>query len=209
MKVTRLLELNTGTYEYWIEQEEKILRIAYRGNDDLYFSLMKKDKESLENSIVISEDNKELYNVFDELYNDVKNCNVLVEIDSFQAYQCRGNEEELERLEEEKNESIKRTQEKLFVDNKINWVSDDADFDGNSNSFEIKKEDDNIVISFNLIEEMNNSVRISNSGSRFDPYNTVFMRMFNKLQEYDPESDQKTKKTSNSRTYKYTNNDKA
>ena len=31
------------------------------------------------------------------------------------------------------------------------------------------------------------SIRFRNSGSLYDPFNMIFMRMFNKLQNYDPE----------------------
>ena len=34
------------------------------------------------------------------------------------------------------------------------------------------------------------SVRISNSGSRHNPYNILFMDMYNKLKEYEPNSHQ-------------------
>ena len=31
------------------------------------------------------------------------------------------------------------------------------------------------------------SIRFRNSGSRYNPFNIIFMKMFNKLQEYNPE----------------------
>ena len=61
----------------------------------------------------------------------------------------------------------------------------------------IEKIDDTYVLKFTrpeLTEDKfsfrtigNISIRFRNSGSRYDPFNIIFMRMFNKLQEYNPE----------------------
>ena len=61
----------------------------------------------------------------------------------------------------------------------------------------IKKEDDQFLLEFTSPKIDDNdfifrmlgtvSIRFRNSGSTYDPYNIIFMRMFNKLQDYDPE----------------------
>ena len=189
MKVKRNYNRDNKVYQYELEQAGNKMLITYGGNLDLYFSYYKKNR----NSIVIDKENMTIYNIFNDLYYDVKNCNVF-DVDPIQKEFCE-TEEELKRLEDENkelNRSTRYIQEELFKKNIIKWISDDSYEESDYNSVIIKKEEGNIIISFNLNDELNRSVRISNSGSRYNPYNIIFMRMFNKLLEYDPECHQMT-----------------
>ena len=186
MKVKRNYNRDNKVYQYELEQDGNKMLISYMGNLDLYFTYYKKNSSS----IIIDKSNMSIYNLFNELYEDVKNCNVF-DKDSLVDYE----EEDFESLLEENkklNKATKYIQEKLFINYKIKWISDDSNEDTDYNAFILKKKDGKIELSFVLNEHMNKSIRFSNSGSRYDPYNLVFMRMFNKLQKYDPECHQMT-----------------
>ena len=186
IKVNRTFDDSMNIYQYELEQNGNRLSIRYMGNLDLYFTYYKKNSSS----IIIDKSNMSIYNLFNELYEDVKNCNVF-DKDSLVDYE----EEDFENLLEENkklNKATKYIQEKLFINYRIKWISDDSNEDTDYNAFILKKKDGKIELSFVLNEHMNKSIRFSNSGSRHDPYNLVFMRMFNKLQKYDPECHQIT-----------------
>ena len=74
----------------------------------------------------------------------------------------------------------------------VEWHSDDLPYDVASN-FVIEKLDDCYRVTFNKSKNNNfptYSVRISNSGSRYEHFNVVFMRMYQKLCEYNPDCHQ-------------------
>ena len=83
----------------------------------------------------------------------------------------------------------------LYENGKITWYSDDFAICDNASNFSIKKAKDYFLVTFtkSKTEEFNGcyfptySVRIRNSGSRFDPFNNAFMGMYHKLREYYPE----------------------
>ena len=84
----------------------------------------------------------------------------------------------------------------MFDGKTIEWHSDDDRYE-RSDCVKINKVDDTFVLEFirpsitedNFIYRTPGciSIRFRNSGSTYDPYNMIFMRMFNKLQEYDPD----------------------
>ena len=75
----------------------------------------------------------------------------------------------------------------------ITWYSDDFADTNLASSFTIKKlKDKYIVVMKKSLEEPYNgnyfktySVRIRNSGSRYNPYNIAFMGMYQRLKEYN------------------------
>ena len=74
----------------------------------------------------------------------------------------------------------------------IFWRSDDYEFE-NSSALIIEPFGDEYVITFQKSKLpydqgmlMSYSVRISNSGSRYNPFNIAFMKMYQDLKEYDP-----------------------
>ena len=167
------INTDTGTFE-----------IAYENNLDLYWRYIYKDtidKVGNKKEFKITKEHYFLYNLFDELYNSVKNhtpySNFPYEIESrYEKKRLYGNYP-------------------LYQNGEIKWYSDDfASFD-NASSFSIKKEKDTFIVTFtkSKTEHFNGchfptySVRIRNSGSRFEPFNIPFMSMYHKLKEYNDE----------------------
>ena len=88
----------------------------------------------------------------------------------------------------------KRAKEELVSeDGTINWYSDDSPLE-NANLLSIKREDEGIKCTlYNNPSELHSglAVRICNSGSRYDPFNVYFMKMFNEFQQYYKKSIEK------------------
>ena len=168
--------------------DEGIFQIWFCGNLDLYWSYMY-DGSILDVpnniSFYITKENYFLYNLFDELYNDVKDYNIF-SMDMF---------ENRDKWLESKNDFLEHDRynsKKLFINNRIECHSDDDDYNDGS-YFVIERIDDCYRLTFNkskcddFIYSITYSVRLRNSGSRYGYFNVVFMRMYNKLREYDPE----------------------
>ena len=164
---------------------ESIFQIWFGGNLDLYFRYdyngnVLNGPDSKE--FYITKENNFLYSLFDELYNDVKDYNIFIPDDYISEDDCI---EDRERFRERDLYNPR----KLFKDGKIDWYCDDFDYD-EASSFVIEKLDDCYKLTFNKCKEKSMfasySVRISNSGSRYGYFNMIFMRMYNKLCDYDP-----------------------
>lgn len=76
----------------------------------------------------------------------------------------------------------------LLVDNKIEWRSDDFDFD-DASILSIEKVKDVFCITFQKSNStglhLTFAVRFRNDGSSYSPFNITFMNMYNKLKKYD------------------------
>lgn len=149
--------------------DEVSLSILFAGNLDLYFMLAGAHKSQ---KFIIDESNLRVYDIFNKLYNDLINCKLPFESDK-------------ERLRRLTNYSL------LVQNNIITWKSDDYPFDIGP-SFKIEKVNDIINITFdrgkNDEYNMNNrrvAVRIRNSGSLYQPFNTNFMKLYNELCNLD------------------------
>lgn len=149
--------------------DEVSLSILFAGNLDLYFMLAGAHKSQ---KFIIDESNLRVYDIFNKLYNDLINCKLPFESDK-------------ERLRRLTNYSL------LVQNNIITWKSDDYPFDIGP-SFKIEKVNDIINITFdrgkNDEYNMNNrrvTVRIRNSGSLYQPFNTNFMKLYNELCNLD------------------------
>lgn len=172
---------NERDYKTFIlkRSDNKEFIISFQNNLDLYFSLTNFDNSPY---FIIDKSNYIIYELFDKLYNDIKNCNI------FDNQQL--NKEYKKRYE----------YKKLFKDNNIIWKSDDYP-DEIAPYFNIIKEKDYYLISFNKLKEdkdfdyyiepqLNNwiSIRIRNSGSKYDPFNIVFMKLYNSLSNINEEN---------------------
>ena len=166
---------NDGTFE-----------ISYENNLDLYWRYIYQgsiDKVTNTKIFKITKENYYLYCLFIELYQAIKEKKPYK---TFPAY-----------IDEElRNKKLKYYGGyELYKDNTITWYSDDFAEFTNASNFEIKKEKDYFLVTFvkSKTEHFNGfifptySVRIRNSGSRFDPFNNTFMGMYQKLKEYNPE----------------------
>lgn len=153
---------------------------------------------------IITKENYFIYSLFEELYDDVKESKLFIPTDN------KSSEDNLEELDfdfmnymtEEKSKMLNEKYKKfaayqlLFDGKTIEWHSDDDSYE-RADRVVIKKIDDTFLLEFirpavtedNFIHRIPGSIsiRFRNSGSTYDPYNMIFMRMFNKLQAYDPE----------------------
>lgn len=152
-------------------------------------------KQNIEDEFLITKENIILYNLFDNLYKDFKEAKVY-KIDDFALQFCKTKEEIQSKYAEynEWNNKLKAScmYKKLFYnENSITWISDDSiSFDENkSNTLKIIKEENKYKLKFTYYENEFphvRSIRIRNSGSRYNPFNIVMMKFFNELQKYDP-----------------------
>ena len=79
--------------------------------------------------------------------------------------------------------------------NTITWYSDETNHDF-ANILKIKKEEDSFKLEFYLQphvdgfdEDFTIPIRFCNSGSQYDPFNVIFMRMYNKMVNIDFNND--------------------
>lgn len=182
---------NNGWYNYFFQNGENELGILFGGNGDLYFnSGFIHDRE--EATFIADKQNMFLYSLLEEMFEDYEKCDV------FKVYETSlETPEELQEKIERINNMNKKLKEsslykRVYQDNQITWVSDDSVSTEleESNTVRIIKEDERFVFHFTYKEKdliRSNSIRFRNSGSRFEPFNLIMMKFFNKLQEYVPE----------------------
>ena len=157
-------------FDYKSTDNDKKLDIGFYGNGDLYFSLIG-NSSILEDNFIITKENCYIYECFDDLYDNIKNCDF---------------------GDESFNDDVKGrgAYKELFQDGVVVFESDDPlDYDMNFNVLKIFKEEDKYRLNFifHNSKNRNHSIRIRNARSKYDPFNFVFMEFFNSLQEYDPE----------------------
>lgn len=166
--------------------------------------------DELKDSFTITKENYFIYSLFEELYEDIKNARIF-ELRTSSANEEQSEEEQIIDLEEDiwsimnqeeidkKNNEFKNRwyYNNLFDGEKIEWHSDDETYEV-ADKVEIRKIEDAYELTFTrpkmtdgkyfyLRAPMSISIRFRNSGSLYDPFNVIFMRMFNKLQSYTPE----------------------
>lgn len=153
--------------------EEGIMRISYERNLDLYWDFIPNCKflESKEEyTLSITKLDYYFYNLIDKLFFRIEN-----------DYVYNTNEKE-------KSDWILFRKNELLKDNKIIWISDDAP-ENTASSLTIEKCNGKYLITFKKGHDQSLfstfAVRISNSGSRYVPYNSIFMQMFKDLTRYD------------------------
>jgi hypothetical protein len=188
-------------YYFIISTDEGEFEISFAGNLDLYWrniycgNLL---EESDSKVFTITKENYYLYSLFHELYENVKNCNVFT-LDELDINFCESEEEiEVKKLEKEKRnndlrEAEKYNRERLFRNGIIEWHCDDFSYE-DSSVVKIKKEEETFVVIFEKSKNndlyLTYSIRFRNSGSRYEPFNQIFMRIYNKLINYDYENHQ-------------------
>lgn len=219
MEVVRELIEREGCYNFYLKEGNQVLTVLFGGNLDLYWNLytykeniqdynIKDHMKERREKFIVTKENYFIYSLFEELYEDIKNSRIFIPIkkenkeddaldeDNFDIWKNMS-EEELNK----RNQTFKKREnyQKLYNGETITWHSDDEEYSV-SDIVKIHKEEDYFVLEF-IRQKINTdkliyrpldsiSIRFRNSGSTYDPYNVIFMRMFNKLQEYDPECHQ-------------------
>lgn len=133
--------------------------------------------------------NKEerIYSYFDELISNIVHCRIYdlsdIELNLYSTVEQIEHKTD-DNLKANNNLMVKQCYEKLVQNNTIIWYSDNI-YDEKANKLEIVKEEDNITLTFTDNPDdsiFGFGIRICNSGSKYDPFNLCFMRLFNQLQ---------------------------
>ncbi len=182
MKFKKTYNEHVKCYDIELKEKENTLKIFFAGNLDLY--LMLSDGEVIDNenktlSFDITKEDYEIFSIFESLYKEIINGEVF-DNDDFD--------------EIENNYKFSDSYKKLVKENQITWISDNGPvemedrfvyypLDENTYHFDFIRNDK--PTDFGFKSPFGISVRIRNSGSNYDPFNCVLMRMFQKLQEVD------------------------
>lgn len=180
-------------YTINIYDSNKILTITFGGNLDLYWYSSSKEKKEVD-TFEITKENYFLYSLFDILYNDIVNCNLFKVYDEELSFV--NSIKELQKIYNRKKELNKIFSEyeeykRLYNGEYICWYSDDDSIE-DANYVKIIKDDDKYILEFFSNFKSNtlwlsNTIRFRNSGSRYMPFNMIFMEMYNSLctSDYD------------------------
>lgn len=204
----------SGYDDIYIQKDNQTLEILFAGNGDLYWILdnniidpktYQEHKKHLESpyqeKFIITKENYFIYQLFDELINDIEQSRIFIPTENKleQEFDLLG-EEEKENQEERCNRVNKEHKQYfryklLYQDGVVSWHSDEHIYE-DADRVKIYRLNDEIILDFSRppvkkeehIYRMpgRTGIRFRNSGSTYEPYNVIFMRMFQKLQEYDP-----------------------
>lgn len=166
---------------------------------DLYWNIQNKHfvpvpDDTSTKTFTITKENYHIYSLFEKLYDDILNCNIFTVLD-FELERCESEEEKQELIiqKENMNNSHKKYEQykSLFHDNVIEWRSDDFPYD-DASFVTVEKQDESFTITFNKSGEVDflyqtYAIRFRNMGSRYTPFNMIFMRMYQELMNYDPD----------------------
>ena len=181
-------ETERNCFDFTFTDKNKKLDIFYAGNLDLYLSITDNKIHEMDEKYCIpfdiTKENYEIFSIFDKMYNNIISGKIF-------------EEREYEDLSNYKDSCQYR---KLVDDKKrITWVSDDDYFE-HGDRFIMEKVDDD-TYRFNFIRDPEAesdifksglfiSVRLRNSGSRYNYFNCAFMEMYQKLQYVNTECHQ-------------------
>lgn len=209
MKVTK--EKSEFGLNVFLEEEGKRLGFTFGGNGDLYWAIHSpKDDKNEENNyeyFIITKENYAIYSLFEQLFYDIENINIFDEEDiPFYIESEEEKQEYLKRMKQE-NDELKTSYRlfnrsnynELFNNNTITWYSDETAHEV-ANILKVKKDEDIFKIEFYIQPYMKGHdkdfhslghipIRFRNSGSSYDPFNIIFMKMYNSMKEIDDVND--------------------
>lgn len=156
---------------------------------------------------IITKENYFIYSIFEELIEDIKEIKfylpeeekkkyLLLDLDDICEYDKQ--HESYEDICKRKNEEIKKYSkyDLLYNNGIISWHSDEHIYE-DADRVKIYKTNENIILDFSRPPVKREEfiyhlagricIRFRNSGSTYQPFNVIFMRMFHKLQEYNPD----------------------
>ena len=180
------------------QELDNIFEVSFCGNFDLYWTIHSKE-ENDHHRFIITKENYEVYKLFEELFDDIENIKIFDDEDfSFyaQTEEEIAYEKNMYRLYNHSNYN------ELFdkENNTITWYSDETNHEV-ANILKIKKEEETFRIEFYIQSYKNGydrdfdtsrsiSVRFRNSGSRYNPFNTLFMKMYFNMSKLDENNHQ-------------------
>lgn len=181
-----------GTNITLYEDSNKYIDILFAGNLDLYWRIYdKRSSIELDKYIVIdfkiTKENYALYQLFRNLFNDIINRNIHGDKDIFDDV----DKKDLDYLDYYYN-SVSNYNELISSDKKtITWYSDETSSSvsnyltiyDNEESFDIKFHTQPFIKGFDRDSKTSHSIpiRFRNSGSKYNPFNIIFMRMYQNL----------------------------
>ena len=190
------------------QELDKQFDVSFGGNGDLYWTI-RSNNTNVDNNFIITKENYKLYRLFEELFNDIENIKIFDE--EYIPFYLETEEEKQEYLKNRQDEiEYEKNKYRLFnhsnynelfdkENNTITWYSDETSHKV-SNILKIKKENESFVLEFfiqpykeDYDRDFNSlnyiPIRFRNSGSVYDPFNVVFMRMYQKMKEIDDIND--------------------
>ena len=193
----------------FIQEDHEYIEFSFGGNGDLYL-IIRSQMANDERSFIITKENYEIYDLFLKLFYDIENINIYDEEDYIPPY--IEDEDERQEYLDEYNKKIEEEKKKYRIYNysnynelfdkendTITWYSDETAHKV-ANILKIKKEKESFRLTFIIqpyIEGFDEDfysayyipIRFRNSGSSYDPFNIVFMRMYNDMKEINDVND--------------------
>lgn len=195
-------------------EDEKVLSIIFGRNLDLYFILKNYDDNP---TFLIGKDNYQIYILFDELYKRLISADIYGKLTDDEInhiiFLSKINNEDYHQklaLEEERRKNYSKELkkrsvfQKLVNNGEIIWKSDEY-FEEITPYIVIKKLQDAYLLKFKkplvpdkykmeidlkLMDPFSISIRFRNSGSRYEPFNLIFMQLYHQLCSIDYSFDQ-------------------
>ena len=176
-----------NSYNIELINNNLILRILFARNLDLSLHLETDEipgNEDCSISFDITKEDYDIFLLFDSLYNDIIKGNV------FGKDLCLDNEEN--ELFNYRNSF--EYQKLVDKENNITWISDDNPNDTKDSLTISKLDEDTYRLTFKRNKEKIKNpyqdfssirIRFRNCGSKYNPFNCAFMRMYQSLQEID------------------------
>lgn len=185
---------------------DKQFDVSFSGNGDLYWTICSENVND-DNNFIITKENYEVYRLFEELFDDIENIKIFDD-EEYITFYLKTEEEKQEYIKNQKDEiEYEKNKYRLFnlsnynelfdkENNTITWYSDETNHEV-ANILKIRKENESFELEFYIqpyIEEYDRDfnslyhipIRFRNSGSSYDPFNIVFMRMYEKMKQvYD------------------------
>ena len=195
-----------GSPRVILQEGDQTLEIKYSANWDLYWTLRSPNVDE-NNCFMVTKENYGVYRLFDQLFRDLEDINVFGEIE-VPFYMQEEDEEAIRNYIREQEKSIESQKKKYRKNNEshynelydkdkktITWYSDET-HSSVANYLRITKLDETFKVEFFTQPHIKGydkdfhstsyiTVRFRNSGSTYDPFNTVFMRMYKGLCEVD------------------------
>lgn len=186
------------------QELDKQFDVSFGGNLDLYWAIRSKNNSDC-HEFIITKENYEVYKLFEELFDDIENIKIYTElIIPFYIETDEEKQEYINELEYEKNKYRlynHSNYNELFdkENNTITWYSDETNHEV-ANILKIKKEKESFRLEFSIQphkEEYDRDfnfpnyipIRFRNSGSSYEPFNIIFMRMYEKMKQIDDIND--------------------
>ena len=189
-----------GSHNINLIDGNKMLSMWFCGNLDLYWTIYDAEKSIYDSTLefMITKETYRLYELFDILYNRIKDCQVY-KVDNMSIQNCRTMKELQNYLKRIKsaNESLlineRKNPERLFKYNVVEWHCDEDSYKEGNVLKIIRHDEDSYLIrieqrSKNLFNK--GSIRFRSKCSKYQPFNSLFMDMFNELQSYNVDDPQ-------------------